>query len=341
MDTRQLARIDLNLLVALQVLIEEGNVSRAAERLFITQSAMSKTLGRLRELFDDPLFTRSSHGMVATPRALEIQKKLNLVLHDVQGLVAPKEFNPAHYHGEFKIAVPEYIGMVILPRLMEELQEQAPHIRIVSISRAEHQLEQLAEGSLDLVIHIRYAQYGADFTLDPVGSLPPIMLVRQAHPLRAQRRAVRFEDALKYPQVRLYMPDIDEVVGGRPEPNTTAGGREVEVVFETSHMFTAIEVVKRTNCILFGPPFISRHPQLGVGVVSIPIPMSKENYIHYVMVSHRRVESSPMHQWLRQKILDIAHRDESKTESGDPYSDYRADHRLSLYDGISDRDAGE
>lgn len=76
MDTRTLARIDLNLLVALQVLLEERNVSKAAERLFITQSAMSKTLGRLRELFDDPLFTRSSHGMVPTPRALDIQKKL-------------------------------------------------------------------------------------------------------------------------------------------------------------------------------------------------------------------------------------------------------------------------
>ena len=69
MDIRELGRLDLNLLVALEALIEEGSVSKAAERLFITQSAMSKTLGRLRELFDDPLFIRRGSGMVPTPRA--------------------------------------------------------------------------------------------------------------------------------------------------------------------------------------------------------------------------------------------------------------------------------
>ena len=71
METRELSRIDLNLLISLQVLLEEQNVSRAAERLFITQPAMSKTLARLREVFDDALFTRSSHGMRPTPRAPE------------------------------------------------------------------------------------------------------------------------------------------------------------------------------------------------------------------------------------------------------------------------------
>ncbi|HSF82215.1 MAG TPA: LysR family transcriptional regulator, partial [Anaerolineales bacterium] len=71
MDTKILARIDLNLLVALQVLIEEQSVTRAAERLYITQPAMSKTLQRLRELFDDPLFIRSGRGLIPTPRTAE------------------------------------------------------------------------------------------------------------------------------------------------------------------------------------------------------------------------------------------------------------------------------
>ena len=80
MDAKLLSRVDLNLLVALQVLIEEQSVTRAAERLFITQPAMSKTLQRLRELFDDPLFIRSGRGLVPTPRAVELEKKLPLVL---------------------------------------------------------------------------------------------------------------------------------------------------------------------------------------------------------------------------------------------------------------------
>ena len=80
MDAKVLARIDLNLLVALQHLLEEESVTKAAERLFITQPAMSKTLHRLRETFDDPLFVRSGRGLSPTPRAVELKKQLPLSL---------------------------------------------------------------------------------------------------------------------------------------------------------------------------------------------------------------------------------------------------------------------
>lgn len=329
MDTRQLARIDLNLLVALQVLIEECNVSKAAERLFITQSAMSKTLGRLRELFNDPLFTRASHGMTPTPRALELQKKLTLVLQDVQSLVAPQSFDPWTFEGEFKIAIPESIGMAILPPLMEELQREAPRIRITAISRVEHQLEKLAGGELDIAIHVKHLHYGNEFNIDLVSSLPPVLLVRQSHPLRASKQELNFEEMLSYPQVRLYIPDLDESEIVRQGNDVRQG--EERAVFETSHMFTAIEVVKRTNCILFGPPFISRHPQLGVGVVSIPLPVQEENYIHYILATHRRTDSSIVHQWLRKKMIDIVKKSDKKEESGDPYRDYNVNQQSPFY----------
>ena len=76
MNLNRLARIDLNLLVALHILLQEGSVSRAAERLNITQPAMSKTLGRLRETFDDPLFVRSKRGIQPTPRAISLAGEL-------------------------------------------------------------------------------------------------------------------------------------------------------------------------------------------------------------------------------------------------------------------------
>ena len=88
MDTREFNKIDLNLLISLQVLLEERSVSRAAQRLFITQPAMSKTLTRLRALFGDELFTRSSHGMQPTPRAIELSSGLNHILGDISHLLA-------------------------------------------------------------------------------------------------------------------------------------------------------------------------------------------------------------------------------------------------------------
>jgi DNA-binding transcriptional LysR family regulator len=340
LDTRQLSRIDLNLLVALQVLIEECNVSKAADRLFVTQSAMSKTLGRLRELFDDPLFTRSSHGMVPTPRALDLQKKLTVLLHGIQDLVADQEFDPWTCRGEFKVAIPEYIGMAILPSLLEELQQEAPHVRIVAISRIEQQLEQLASGDLDFAVHVKYPHYGSDFTVDPIASMPPVLLVRQAHPLRISKRELKTVDDLRnvvenYPQVGWYVPDMEELDFVQRGVEQSDGARQVrfrgEIVFETSHMFSAIEVIKRTNCVLFGPPLITRHPLLGVGVASMRLPVREKNFFNYVLITHKRLEASPVHQWLRQKILDIVHKAESEKESGDPYSDYTVGREIGFY----------
>jgi DNA-binding transcriptional LysR family regulator len=119
MDTRELAKIDLNLLIALQILLEEKNVSRAAERLFITQPAMSKTLSRLRQVFDDALFTRSGHGMQPTPRATELEKDLAAILGDISQLVSGSRFDPAQFSGEIRLALSEYIGVALLPQLVQ------------------------------------------------------------------------------------------------------------------------------------------------------------------------------------------------------------------------------
>jgi DNA-binding transcriptional LysR family regulator len=163
MQLKALKRIDLNLLVALQILLEESNVSRAAERLFITQPAMSKTLGRLRDVFSDPLFIRGPHGIRPTPRALELKTALGPILEDIDTLIAPVVFDPSNFIGEVSIAVSEFIGIAIVPLLMKELQNEDPSLRIKTMSRLEHQLDHLADGDFDIAIHIQRDRYGTDF----------------------------------------------------------------------------------------------------------------------------------------------------------------------------------
>jgi DNA-binding transcriptional LysR family regulator len=106
MPTSVLSRVDLNLLVSLAILLEERSVTRAAERLFITQPAMSKTLQRLRDLFDDELFIRSGRELVPTPRALEMQELLPELLGELEGIVKPREFDPASDSGVIYLATP-------------------------------------------------------------------------------------------------------------------------------------------------------------------------------------------------------------------------------------------
>ena len=305
MDTRQLARLDLNLLVSLQVLLEEGNVSKAADRLFITQSAMSKTLSRLRDTFGDPLFTRTSHGMVATPCARQLQPVLLEVLQGVQQLVSARDFDPRTFDGEFTIAVAEYIGVAVLPGLMETLQREAPHIRIQTISRIENQLDQLAAGNLDFALQMRHSAYSADFNVVELGGMPPALLVREGHPL-SRKDTITWDDVSAYAHISLYISDIEELEFMHQISNRLAEYESlVEYVFETSHLFTAMEVLRRTDCLMPAAPFFARHPQINDGIVALPMPVGFQVDINYMLVSHRRTDSSLPHQWLRGKILGI------------------------------------
>jgi len=285
--------------------MEERSVSRAAERLFVSQSAMSKTLGRLRDLFDDPLFTRSSHGMVPTPKAGELGQALQEILTGVQQLTTGQEFEPAEFTGDISIAVSEYVGVLLLPALMEILQKEAPRLRITTLSRVERQLDELAEGSLDFAIHVKRNRYRPEYVLQTLGVSHPVLLVRQGHPLRKEPY-LGWQQMANYPRVALYMPNVEEVqLLGQDGDLFERLESQVAEVFETSHLYTALEVVRRTDCMMIGPPFLSGFSQFGGGLVSLPLPDSVKAEIEYVLVSHERSNNSPIHNWLRDKILGL------------------------------------
>ena len=307
METRDLARVDLNLLIALQVLLEERNVSRAAERLFITQPAMSKTLSRLREVFSDPLFTRSSHGMRPTPRALELAEDLEPVLQGIQSLLAGHDFDPGAYRGEITVAISEYIGVWLLPPLIQRLAFLAPHLTLKTITRVEHQLQQLAVGQLDIAVHIEHVQYGPEFICHPLGGANPVILAREFHPLTGEEPS--WENILRYPVMRLYMADQDELEFLKNSETITKRlnryPNQVEGGFETSHLLTAIEVLRISDYLMPAPPFLLANPTLGYKIQALPLPPDINYTINYMLVRHQRTENSPVHNWLWQQIVEV------------------------------------
>ena len=163
MNVKALAKADLNLLVALYVLLEEGSVSAAAKRLSITQPAMSKTLARLRNTFDDPLFVRSKRGIQPTPRAELVGAELKPLLSKIETLLDGEDFTPASYRGEIQIAISEYVGISLLPPLSAKLQQLAPKLRLKTITRVENQLHQLATGDLDFAIQLSRRDYPKEY----------------------------------------------------------------------------------------------------------------------------------------------------------------------------------
>jgi DNA-binding transcriptional LysR family regulator len=148
-----LGRFDLNLLVYLDALLREGSVTRAAERLNITQPAMSNGLRRLRDLFDDPLLIRTSEGMQPTERALALQPLLREVLGKLEAVVQPVAFDPSSSDQLFRIVASDYAESTLLPRLLEALRDEAPHVSLDILTASDALLADLETGKIDLAIN--------------------------------------------------------------------------------------------------------------------------------------------------------------------------------------------
>ncbi|WP_248076865.1 LysR family transcriptional regulator [Pseudomonas sp. EYE_354] len=146
-----LRRVDLNLLVILDALLCEQHVTRAAERLHLSQPAVSHALARLRDLLGDPLLVRQGGTLVPTARALELTAPLTEALAQVQALLAPNRFEPASAKRRFRVAMSDYSAAIFLPELVRMLRLEAPGIdlQIIQASR-EGMVDGVLNGDLDL-----------------------------------------------------------------------------------------------------------------------------------------------------------------------------------------------
>ena len=149
-----ISKIDLNLLVYLDVLLRERNVTRAAEELGISQPAMSNSLRRLRALFNDPVLVRTSDGMTPTERALELQPLVRNVLAAAELAVLPKTvFDPSESERIFRIMASDYTEATLLPKLLQRLSLEAPAVRLDIMTPSDVSFHDVERGKVDLVIN--------------------------------------------------------------------------------------------------------------------------------------------------------------------------------------------
>ncbi|AXR07314.1 LysR family transcriptional regulator [Salinimonas sediminis] len=149
-----IAKVDLNLLVYLDVLLREGSVTRAANQLSITQPAMSNGLKRLRDLFKDPLLVRTSDGMTPTKRALELQPVIRDVLSRLESSIQPEtDFDPANSRRTFRIMTSDYAESTLLLGLLNELAAQAPNITLDLITPSDVTFHDVEQGKVDMAIN--------------------------------------------------------------------------------------------------------------------------------------------------------------------------------------------
>ena len=152
-----LRNFDLNLLVCFDALMSERNVSKAAEKVFLSQSGMSHALSRLRTLLDDPILMRTEQGMMPTPRALEMEVPVREMLNRInRTLYTQKPFDPLTSDRTFVLYCTEYFECLVMPKLMAHLEKVAPHCSIVAeILTYELPESKLTSGDVDFVIGVK------------------------------------------------------------------------------------------------------------------------------------------------------------------------------------------
>jgi DNA-binding transcriptional LysR family regulator len=200
----RLARIDLNLLVAFDALAREQNVTRAAERVGVTQSAMSHALRRLRELLDDPLLVRGKSGMVLTARAeaLVLPLRSGLVSVD-RALVRAERFDPRTARRKFRLATPDLFDLLAIPLLLEALRERAPGVDLVVAPLDARLSDALETGEIDLCVAPRVDDFpGGAPELDGSGLVRRVLFrddfscfCRADHPAASEKRPRRGKPA--------------------------------------------------------------------------------------------------------------------------------------------------
>jgi DNA-binding transcriptional LysR family regulator len=202
MNRRDIRSLDIGMLRTFEALMLERSVSRAAARLFLSQPAVSASLQRLRDVFGDPLFTRTSHGVVPTPRAMELAEQVGKVLAGVAGLLEEGgAFDPARSQRIFRIAGSDHASRMLLPALSASLVQAGSGIRIVWVPPGSWSLaEHLRKGELDLAVVARIHR-PSDVQTRVLYEDRYVYVMRKGHPAAAG--AVTLETFCAVPQIFL------------------------------------------------------------------------------------------------------------------------------------------
>jgi DNA-binding transcriptional LysR family regulator len=304
-----LAKLDLNLLVILQVLLEEQSVTRAAGRLHLSQSALSKSLNRLRDALGDPLFQRSAHGLKPTAHALLLGQTLPSVLQALHQLTQPPTFVPADSQRHFSFAMVESAYETLIPDFIGPMLREAPNLKLDTYVWTERSMQDLLLGQIDFGIAGRDLHPLAGFQVSQVpegiAHLPlfpdqQVCLVRSGHPvLQAAGRGewdLAAYLALSHVQVRCEGKDwwaldyhLAELGFGRRLSTTVPD------------FYGGASVCAHSDLIFTLPSSFARHACKFYPLIELPLPLDFMP-MAYVLLWNRRNEEDMGHKWVRDII---------------------------------------
>jgi DNA-binding transcriptional LysR family regulator len=289
---------DLNLLVTLDVLLAEGSVARAAERLRLSPSAMSRALARLRETTGDPLLVRAGRGLVPTPRALELRERVSQLVQDAEAVLRPAErLNLERLVRTFTLRTSEGFAENFGPGLIARVGTEAPGVRLRFVQKPDKDSAPLRDGSVDLETGVVGKTTGPEVRAQVLFRDRFIGVVRLGHPLsRGEITPARYATGRHVDVSRrgLDRGPIDEAL--------EAFGLERKIVTIVGGFSTALALARTSDLIASVP---ERHTgNLRAGMHSFPLPVAMPE-VTVSLLWHPRLDADPAHRWLRGCVRDV------------------------------------
>ena len=284
--------LDGHTLKTLLTILEEGSVSRAAERLFVSQSAVSHTLKRLRKLFDDPLFIRVGRGVEPTPRAMALRAPLESLLANLRSLTLRQDFDPLREEMEFTVAANDFPVRLIFPGLLRELSDEGVKIRVRFIPSGIPSAATLQASRYRLLItptppddpklvKVSLVKSQMAVFYDPSVRKPP---TSWAQYVASKRVEVRFSD-IETSIMALRSVNASEL--GDPVVTVPNFGTLASMIRGTDRITTQLEVMKKG---LLGDLEVA------------PLP-ARTKKVDLFLIWHQREHDDPAHEWFRGRIV--------------------------------------
>lgn len=292
-----MARPDLNLLVALDALLTEGSVARAARRLRLSPSAMSRALARLRASTGDPLLVRSGRGLVPTPRALALRDPVSHVLRDAEAVLVPQaEPDLGRIARTFTLRTSDGFVENMGPALLLAVRTKAPGVRLRFVQKADKDAAPIREGAVDLETGVLADTTSPELRSQALFRDRLVGAVRARHPL-AKRRIT----AARYAAGQHVTVAREMLEGGPIDDALRALGFVRESAVVVGGFSSALALARASDLIATVP---ERHTgSLRAGMHSFPLPVATPTFT-VSMLWHPRLDSDPVHRWLRRCVRD-------------------------------------
>lgn len=293
-------KLNLNLLVTLETLLVEQNVTRAAERLHLSQPVVSTQLSRLRELFDDPLLIPMQHGMMPTAKALELLDPLRHALDQVRATLSEhRHFDPMKAQLTVAIACTDYLQTIVIQPLAVTLRKRAPGVRIALRHLDPSQLEaQMASGEVDLALMT--PEHGpSSLRSRHLFDERYVLIGRQRHPGLRRGLSVEQYARLEHVIVSLRGGDFTTPV----DDGLTALGYRRNVAFSAASFLVVPEIVTRSNFVALVPERLVRDRHETLKIVECPFPVPG---FAVSMLWHERNHGHSGQRWMREVVMELA-----------------------------------